>query len=77
MRTGWPLLFIGALLTIGSGAALVVRTDFNTEELAAAFILMGAGLVMLGSWAAIEIKTLKGGNRLKTAEVQEESDDSG
>ena len=69
--TGLPLLLAGTLLVLGSGTALVVREDFQTEELAAAFILMGAGLVLLGAWAAIEIRALRGGNRFREEQPDE------
>lgn len=53
-----PLLLAAAVLIVASGTSLIAQEDANAPEFAAALLLMGAGLVLLGAWAAVEIREL-------------------
>ena len=51
----WTLLLVATLLLIGGGAKAAV--DGSLEDLSSA--LLAAGMVVLGSWVAMEVRKYK------------------
>ena len=55
-RTGMPLLLVALLSTIGAALMLFAQDPVDASDLWAGLMLLSAGLVLLGAWAAVEIR---------------------
>ena len=64
--TGLPLLFVALLLLIGGGITLLVQEPADPSDLWAAVMLLSTGLVVTGSWLAVEIKGIRTSTMRKT-----------
>lgn len=68
----WPMLLVAALLMIGGAYGY-----FRVEDNIASAALMGAGLVLVGGWFAVEVYRLDRKVAKKVEEVRDDNADSG